>query len=215
MTEHAQGLRERKKQRTRQSIIDTAIRLFSEQGYNETTLVQIADEVEISPSTFFNYFSAKVDIVFDVLDAVIESGRERILGRPASEPATHALVSWVKHDLHAIEAPYTEALRDIPKIVASVPELQAEERLRLTQLEDVFAAAYAHDLGESADGVRSRVMATIALRGMVDVWQSWYEQQSDETDFDLGSLNATKAEYLDRVLAAGLAAVETLPDPPD
>ena len=63
-TSQRPGLRERKKQRTRRTIVDVATRLFAEQGYDATTLVQIADEAEIAPSTFFNYFPAKVDIVF-------------------------------------------------------------------------------------------------------------------------------------------------------
>ena len=81
------GLRERKKLRTRATIIDVAFKLFAEQGYHETTLVQIAEMAEISPSTFFNYFPAKVDIVFGVIDAITESARMRIEQRdPPSRP---------------------------------------------------------------------------------------------------------------------------------
>ena len=65
------------------TIVDVATRLFDEQGYNETTLVQIADAAEIAPSTFFNYFSSKVDVVFGLIDAIVESARARILGRAA------------------------------------------------------------------------------------------------------------------------------------
>jgi AcrR family transcriptional regulator len=208
------GLRERKKQRTRRTIVDVATRLFAEQGYEATTLVQIADEADIAPSTFFNYFPSKVDIVFALFDAVIESAHGRILDGPDGEDATHAVLAWVAEDLHEVEAPYSEALRQIPRIVASVPELQAEERLRLGRLEDVFAAAYARDLGEPADGMRTRVMATIALRALVDVWEAWYEQNADAPDFDLGHLITIKVDYLERVLTAGLAAVEALPAPP-
>ncbi len=214
MTRQALGLRERKKQRTRRTIVDVATRLFAEHGYAETTLVQIADAAEIAPSTFFNYFKSKVDIVFDPFDAVIESARERLLGRPPDEPATTALLAWITDDLHDVEAPYAEALREIPRIVASVPELQAEERLHLGALEDVFAAAYATDLGQPADGLRARVMATIALRAMVDVWEAWYEEHADEADFDLAHLLVIKADYLEQVLTAGLAAIESLPEPP-
>ena len=130
------------------------------------------------------------------------------------EDATHALHAWIEEDLHEVEAPYSEALREIPRIVAAVPELQAEERLRLARLEDVFAAAYARELGEGKDGMRARVMATIALHALVDVWKAWYEQNADAADFDLGHVIEIKAEYLQRVLTAGLAAIESLPAPP-
>src|SRR5262245_18164747 len=105
MTEQVLGLRERKKQRTRRTIVDVATRLFAEQGYDRTTLVQIADAAEIAPSTFFNYFASKVDVVFAPFDAVIESARERLLGRQPGETATAALLAWIAEDLHEVETP--------------------------------------------------------------------------------------------------------------
>ena len=144
------GLRERKKQRTRMTIVDVATRLFDEQGYNETTLVQIADAAEIAPSTFFNYFSSKVDVVFGMMDAIVESAPARILGRAPGEPAAEAIVAWVREDLPDVEpgAVFPEVLRRVPAIIQSVPELVAEERLRFALLEDVFADGFATDLGE-------------------------------------------------------------------
>src|SRR3989475_1811626 len=66
------GLRERKKQKTRESIQRTALRLFEKQGYEETTIEEIAAAAEISPSTFFNYFPTKEDVVlFDEYDPML------------------------------------------------------------------------------------------------------------------------------------------------
>ena len=59
------GLRERKKVKTRAAIREHALRLFREQGYAETTVDQIADAAEVSPSTFFRYFPTKEDVVLD------------------------------------------------------------------------------------------------------------------------------------------------------
>ena len=207
------GLRERKKRRTRQTIVDVAVRLFTDQGYEETTLVQVAETAEIAPSTFFNYFPSKVDIVFGFFDAVIESARERVLGRPDGESTSAALLAWLREDMPEIEAGYAEGMRRLPEIIMANAALRSEQLLRSAQLEDVFAEGYARDLGEPADSLRPRVMATIALRGMADVWAIWYAQHAHDADFDPRASLAAKATYLEPLLAAGLDAVELLPRP--
>ncbi|HUJ75276.1 MAG TPA: TetR family transcriptional regulator, partial [bacterium] len=66
------GLRERKKAKTRAVIQQHALRLMKEQGYQATTVEQIAEAAEVSPSTFFRYFPTKEDVVlYDVLDPVL------------------------------------------------------------------------------------------------------------------------------------------------
>ena len=205
------GLRERKKQRTRQTIVDEATRLFVAQGYQQTTLAQIAEAADVSTSTFFNYFATKVDIVFCLLDAAIESAQARIIGRREDEPATEAIAAWLTEVLPSVEQPYADAIRRMPTIVESASELRAEERLRLARLEDVLAAGFARDLGESADGLRSRVLAAMALRGMVEAWSAWFEKHATDADFQLSEALEAKAEHVVRLLERGLELVDLLP----
>jgi len=209
------GLRERKKQRTRQSIVDEATRLFVAQGYQQTTLAQIAEAAEVSTSTFFNYFATKVDIVFCLLDAVIESAEARIVGRREGEPATRAIAAWLTEELPSVEQPYADAIRRLATIAESAPELRAEERLRLARLEDVLAAGFARDLGEPADGVRPRVLAAIALRGMLEAWRAWFEKHATDADFQLSEALEAKAEHVVRLLESGLRLIDMLPALPE
>ena len=100
-TELAGGLRERKKAKTRAAIQHEAIRLFSEQGYEATTIEQIAEVVEIAPSTFFRYFRAKEDLVLtDEYDPlIIEAFRAqpcRSRSRPGRSPCPPGCV-WRTH----------------------------------------------------------------------------------------------------------------------
>src|SRR2546421_13120887 len=124
------GLRERKKRRTRETIVAVATKLFVEQGYEATTTAQIAEAAEVSSSTFFKYFPTKADVVFSLFDAIIESADRRVLGRSAGEQATEALVAWIAEDLPVVEAPFAELLRESPRLMERDAELQAQYRLR-------------------------------------------------------------------------------------
>lgn len=208
------GLRERKKLRTKQAIVEVASRLFLEQGYAQTTLVQIADEAEVAPSTFFNYFPTKIDLVFCFFDAIIESAKLRIAERPEGEDALDAILAWLREDLIEVEQPYVHAIGRMPAIIAAAPELGAEERLRSALLEDVLAEAFARDLDEPADGVRSRVLASLAYRGMHEVWAAWYAKHANDAEMHLEDALEAKAVYLTELLGTARGFVDHLPQIP-
>jgi AcrR family transcriptional regulator len=207
------GLRERKKRRTRETIVAIATELFVEYGYEATTTAQIAAAAEVSPSTFFKYFATKADVVFSLFDAVIESAKERILNRPLDEPATSAVVAWIADDLPEVEAPFVDLIRKFPQLIESDRELEAQYRLRGALLEDVLASAFAPDLDEPAEGMRARVLAAIAWRGMLDVYSVWQETHASPEEADIRALCAVKADYVARALDAGMQAIELLPRP--
>ena len=99
------GLRERKKLKTRMAIRDATYALIKEQGYEATTVEQIADRAEVSPSTVFRYFPAKEDIVLtDEYDSLVEG---LLRERPAHEPVRESL-RW------AIRKAMAMALSDNP-----------------------------------------------------------------------------------------------------
>ena len=92
------GLRERKKEKTRLAILDAALDLFLEQGYDSTTVDQIAGSVEISSRTFFRYFTSKDHLVLWFHDHGEEIMLETLRSRPADEPSFTALI----HGLRAV-----------------------------------------------------------------------------------------------------------------
>src|SRR3712207_3821644 len=93
------GLRERKKQRTREAIVGAAMRLFAERGYDATTITDIAAAADIAPRTFFAYFPSKEAVVFHDFDEVYEGFAERLRSRPLGETAFDALRAWVSDSL--------------------------------------------------------------------------------------------------------------------
>src|ERR1700751_6438382 len=77
------GLRERKKQQTRETIARAALRLFAERGYDETTLAEIAEAADVAPRTIFAYFDSKEDILFSEESAVVSELKRRLDEGPA------------------------------------------------------------------------------------------------------------------------------------
>lgn len=79
------GLRERKKQRTRDALLRRGLELFTTRGYERTTVDEIAEAVDVSQRTFFRYFAGKEDIVFFVQEMVESQYVTEIARRPAEE----------------------------------------------------------------------------------------------------------------------------------
>ncbi len=86
------GRRERKKQQTREALEATAWRLFQRKGYDQTTIEDITDAVDVSTRTFFRYFDSKEAVLFGDWRSDLERISELILARPADEPPLRALM---------------------------------------------------------------------------------------------------------------------------
>ncbi|NBE92349.1 TetR/AcrR family transcriptional regulator [Nonomuraea sp. KC401] len=95
MTEEP-GRRERKKQRTRQALIQAALRLFEKQGYEETTVAQIAEAADLSTRTFFLHFPTKEDVLLANAQVRVDIGLNVIAERRPGEPAAGVLARAVE-----------------------------------------------------------------------------------------------------------------------
>src|SRR3954465_15547026 len=85
------GLRERKKQRTREALIDAAQELFCAHGFEATTIDQIAEAVEVSSRTFFRYFTSKEDVALALADEQITAVLQAFAAQPADLPVLTAM----------------------------------------------------------------------------------------------------------------------------
>src|ERR1700736_3116447 len=98
-TEVRPGLRERKKQKTRETIISVALALFAKQGYEQTTIAEIADAAEVSPRTIFAYFPSKEDILFSDVPEIHERFAQALEHRAEGVTALDALRNIIAESL--------------------------------------------------------------------------------------------------------------------
>jgi len=95
-------LRERKKQRTRDALLRAAVELFTSQGYDGTTVDQIADAVDVSQRTFFRYFAGKEEAALALVEMTVDRFVEAVRERPPHEPPLEALRQAVLDGWHSI-----------------------------------------------------------------------------------------------------------------
>lgn len=167
------GLRERKKLKTRESIQREAMRLFKKNGYDGTTIEDIAEAAEISPSTFFNYFPSKEDVVlYDAYDPILAS---IVLDRPAGEPFSISL----RHALEPMGALFerdSEIILARARLWMEVPALQSRVWEELQKAQDLMCKLIAQRSNRSADDFELRVVVMVVV---VAAWEAMYKWVKD------------------------------------
>jgi AcrR family transcriptional regulator len=189
------GLRERKKIKTREAIRTATYALVKEQGYDATTIEQIAERAEVSPSTVFRYFPTKEDIVLtDEYDPLMA---QELRSRPAGE-------SWmdsVRHVMHlAIEANNREdpeVARMRAHLAVQVPAVRSRMVESMSATGRLLREAIAERHGLDPDSLEVRVYAMSFVGGLMEVSMYWAENGFE------GELNDLVDRGLD-VLQRGL-----------
>ena len=205
------GLRERKKQQTRQAIADTARRLFSERGFDAVTVAEIARAADVAEKTVFNYFPTKEDLFYSRLEAFEEELLAAIRGRPGGESAIAAFRDFVMarrgvFDMSDEDA--TEQLRTITRVITGSPALLAREREVLGRYTAALAALLAEETGAGADALEPRVVAEALIgvhRSLIDYVRRRTLAGDDDLD-RLGRDLRTQTKRALRRLEAGLAS---------
>jgi AcrR family transcriptional regulator len=199
------SLRERKKARTRQALVDAALRLFAERGFEATTVADIAEAADVSPRTFFTYFPAKEDVLF----AGTQDRRERLRAALAKRAPDESFLDALRRAARDVLAQPTfqaEAQRTHMQLIAANPALGARGLQDLLAAEQEVAAAIAADLGVDQNDVQPQVAAAAAvnaLRGALMAWflsgasgdpQPAFDEALDLLEHGLGALNAAAGD---------------------
>lgn len=166
-----EGARERKRRETLRRITEAGLRLFSANGYEETTLDAIAAEAGISRRTFFHYFKSKDDILLS-----LQAGLgERLVAAMAKLPPVKHPIDATRRALLTIIAPYSPTeLIALDRLMRSSEAVQARKQASYVQDEQVLFAALRERWPEESDVVL-RLVATLtisAVRLSLDAWSS-------------------------------------------
>ena len=177
------GLRERKKARTRASLREHALRLFREQGYQRTTVEQIAAAAEVSPSTFFRYFPTKEDLVLqDDMDTRMVEAFER-------QPPGLGPIAAVRAATREVFQSYSEAdldvLRQTTALSMTVPEVRARALDEFARTIAVISEAVAKRTGRPADDLAVRTVAGAIIGVIMSTtmpWEGWSDDRQTIVD---------------------------------
>jgi AcrR family transcriptional regulator len=161
------GRREIKKRRTRQALIEAAMRLYREKGFEGVTVAEIAHEADVAPRTFFGYFPTKEDVFLgrgdDRLDHLVRTIRDR----DRRKPILTAIRPVLLQDREPRPEPIGRGMPDLPELLRH-PAMVHRLRERWNQWEDVLAVAIAEDVGAESGDPRPRVVAA-AITGAIRV----------------------------------------------
>ncbi|MEU6367114.1 TetR family transcriptional regulator [Streptomyces sp. NPDC046931] len=195
------GLRERKKQRTRDALLRAALELFSTKGYEATTVDEIAEAADVSQRTFFRYFAGKEDAVFFVQSLAESHFVDAVRARPPHEAPLEALRQAVLEGWDGIgraveEIIPTELHLRTYRLIESTPVLFATHLRRSAELEEEIAHIIAEREGLDIDADPRPRVAVAVFGGVMRVTERlWCAGR----EISVAAIRELTARYLDAV----------------
>lgn len=179
-----------------------ALRLFTEQGFHETTVDQIAAEAGVSRRTFFRYFDAKPGVLWNEFDAEITTIRATLAEMPDSLPIMDAVRQAVIAANH-YRAEDVPELRMRMSLIGTVPELAASAAVHYDAWERAVSEYVARRAGQPADSLYPLAVG----RAVLAACRAGYDRWAARADADLtvyldAALRALAAGFADQVLTA-------------
>ncbi len=203
------GLRERKKLETRKRIAEAALELSERNGFEATTVNDIAEAADVSPRTVFGYFPCKEAIFFGDSGELLDGLDERLLGRPEGETVAEALRAWLRSimDREGKEAELHDRLR---RLIDDEAALRTYERGLLARGEATIARAVAEEIGRDEDEMLPRMVAAAALAALESIGRRPENCSPEEAT----ELLEAYVEDLTAFMAGGIGALVSPADGP-
>jgi AcrR family transcriptional regulator len=199
----AESLRERKKARTREAILDAALELFAAKGFDATTVEDIAAAAEVSPRTFFRYFESKLDLVMAHNDAEAHKAFGALLAaRPRDEDIVKAMREVLRGELEP--RMHDPRIRREFEVMLTTPSLRHLAREHFHEEEAELVGAVAAPLGVPPGSLVAQVVTGMMASTIWSVFDHWVADGAhpDRIDEMMDDAFAMLAEGVDGAVAA-------------
>lgn len=164
------GLRERKKRLARAAIADAALELFAEQGYDDTTVAEVAVHAGVSPATVARYYPTKESLLFADFAVKAPALRDAVLARPASESPFTAVVATLSSGGMGNDPEHRRRLLLSRRAIASSPALRGRAAAFMDSWREAIAETAVARGSTPGEG---RVLATVVAALLDDVADRW------------------------------------------
>jgi AcrR family transcriptional regulator len=206
MTE--QGLRERKKARTRAAIRDAAVELFLSRGYHETTVSDIAERADVSGRTFFSYFPSKESVLFADLEPAFDRLESTLAATDRTATALETMRSWLRDDLlpHNLSPELDALINDL--IAADARPVEAKGFEFMSRIQNSLMRALAADLDYEPTDAMPAIVAAAAIAALYRA-----TRHADGTLIRSDELTLAQFDRALEFIRSGLAGLDTVSSP--
>jgi AcrR family transcriptional regulator len=172
-------LRERKKLRTRRALADAALRLFAEQGFDRTTLEEVAEAAEVSKSTFFRFFPAKEAAAIEAEAELWRAYVDALADRRLSGPILGELHQTLAAAAAGLDPGWDERFLATRRLVAGEPALLAYVEHYRAGVRTQVIEGLAGKLGLNPEDLRLHVLAELAVTAFSVSGRYWLRHGGD------------------------------------
>lgn len=163
---------------TRAELERICLAIFSEQGFDVTSVDEIAAAAGIGRRTFFRYFKSKNDAVWGDFDSQLETFEAWFDACPSNMPVFEAIRAAVI-DFNSFDGPATESLRNRMTVILRSPSLQAYSTLRYAAWRGVVARFAARRLGVDENDLIPQTLGHLALGAALAAYQLWLSTEAE------------------------------------